>query len=100
MNFFLGYDEIIRTAFKYRVTLKFNQTKFFVNLTKCWGEQFLAALVLANHVIAATVLLDGCPALGALLRVGRDPVGRLAVVITLLGPLPDQRAPHGVVPVF
>ena len=51
-------------------------------------------------MIAAAVLLDGCPALGALLRVGRDPVGRLAVVITLLGPLPDQRAPHGVVPVF
>ena len=94
MNFFLGYDEIIRTAFKYRVTLN------KLNLTKCWGEQFLATLVLAHHVIAAAVLLDGCPALGALLRVGRDPVGRLAVVITLLGPLPDQRAPHGVVPVI
>ena len=51
-------------------------------------------------MVATSVLFDGGAALGALLRVGRDPVGRLAVVITLLGPLPDQRAPHGVVPVF
>jgi hypothetical protein len=63
-----------------------------------WG--FLAALILANHVIAAAVLLDGGPALGALLRVGRDPVGGLAVVVALLRPLPDQRAPHRIVPVF
>jgi hypothetical protein len=63
-------------------------------------NRFLAALILAYHMIAAAVLLNGGPALGALLRVGRDPVGGLAVVVTLLCPLPDQRAPHWVVPVF
>ncbi len=61
---------------------------------------FLAALVLANHVVAAAVLLDGGPALGALLRVRRDPVGGLAVVVTLLCPLPDQGTSHRIVPVF
>ena len=59
------------------------------------AEVRLAALVLANHVVAAAVLqgvklgektvglhlLDGSSALGALLRVGRDPVTRFAAQI-------------------
>ena len=61
---------------------------------------FLAALVLANHVVAAAVLLNGRLALGALLRVRRDPVGGLAVVVTLLRPLADQGTPHRVMPIL
>ena len=59
------------------------------------AEVGLAALVLANHVVAAAVLqgvkfreqqsrlhlLNGSSALGALLRVGRDPVTRFAAQI-------------------
>lgn len=60
----------------------------------------LAALILANHVVAATILLNSGPALGTLLRVGRYPVGRLAVVVALFRPLADQRTPHRVVPVL
>ena len=43
-------------------------------------------------MVATSVLFDGSTALGALLRVGRDPVGRLGVVIALLDPLLDQVA--------
>ena len=53
----------------------------------------LAGLVLADHVIAATVLLYGGLALGALLRVGGDPIRRLAVVVALLDPFLDQMTP-------
>ena len=51
-------------------------------------------------MVAAAVLLDGGLALGALFRVGVDPVGRLGVVVALLDPLADERALHGVVPVL
>ena len=44
------------------------------------------------HVVAATILLDCRVALGALLCVRRNPVGRLGVILTLLEPPPDQRA--------
>ena len=43
-------------------------------------------------MVATSVLFDGGAALGALLRVGRDPVGRLGVVVALLDPLLDQVA--------
>ena len=45
-----------------------------------------------HHVVAASVLLDGGEALGALLRVGRDPVVGLRVVVALLDPFLDQVA--------
>ena len=64
------------------------------------AEVRLAGLVLADHVVAAAVLLDGGAALGALLGVGGDPVARLTVVVTLLDPLLDQMASDRVVPVF
>lgn len=48
------------------------------------AEVGLAVLVLADHVVAAAVLLDGHVALRALLRVRRDPVGRLRVVVAFL----------------
>ena len=51
-------------------------------------------------MVAAAVLLDGGLALGALFRVGVDPVGRLGVVITLLDPLADEGALDWVVPVL
>ena len=51
-------------------------------------------------MVAAAVLLDGGLALGALLGVGVDPVGRLGVVVALLDPLADERALDGVVPVL
>ena len=60
----------------------------------------LAALVLADHVVAATVLLDRRPTFGALLGVGRDPVGRFAVVVALFDPLLNQRTADRIVPVF
>ena len=60
----------------------------------------LAGLVLANHVVAAAVLLNGGAALGALLGVSGDPVARLAVVIALLDPFLDQVTPDWVMPVF
>ena len=41
--------------------------------------------------ITATILLDGCLTLRALFRVGRDPVGGLAVVRALLQPFLDER---------
>ena len=58
------------------------------------AEVSLAALVLALHVVAAPVLLDGGAALGTLLRVRRQPIARLAVILTLLQPLLDQDAVH------
>ena len=54
----------------------------------------------ADHVVAPAVLLDGSLALGALLGVGRDPVGGLRVVVALLDPPLDERAADGVVPVL
>ena len=60
----------------------------------------LTGLVLADHVVAAAVLLDGGATLGALLGVGGDPVARLAVVVTLLDPLFDQMATDRVMPIF
>jgi hypothetical protein len=49
-------------------------------------ELHLACRVLARHVIAAAVLLDGHLALRTLFRVGRNPVRRLAVVAALFRP--------------
>jgi hypothetical protein len=43
--------------------------------------------LLTNHVVATLVLLDPREALGALLRVGKDPVGGLTFVLALLLPL-------------
>ena len=48
------------------------------------AEVSLAALVLAFHVVAAPVLLDSGAALGTLLRVRRQPIAGLAVVLALL----------------
>ena len=64
------------------------------------AEVGLASLVLADHVVAAPVLLYGGVAGGALLGVGRDPVARLAVVVTLLDPFLDEMTADGVVPVL
>lgn len=57
-----------------------------------------ARLILAYHVIAAAVLLDGDVALGTLLGVGCNPVGRLRVVVTLLYPLLEPLALDRIVP--
>ena len=64
------------------------------------AEVRLAGLVLANHMVATSILLYGSSTLWALLGVGRDPVAGLTVVITLLDPLLDEVAPHRVVPVL
>ena len=48
------------------------------------AEVRLAALVLALHVVAAAVLLDGGATLGTLLRVRRQPIAGLAVILALL----------------
>ena len=60
----------------------------------------LTGLILANHVVAAAVLLYGGVTLGALLGVCRDPVAGLAVVVALLDPLFYEMAPHWIVPVL
>eukprot|EP00053_Salpingoeca_punica_P013055 m.117559 g.117559 ORF g.117559 m.117559 type:complete len:547 (-) comp16100_c1_seq2:152-1792(-) len=54
-----------------------------------------AAAVVAGHVVAAAVLLDGALAFGADFRVGRNPVGRLAVVGALLQPHQQHLALEG-----
>lgn len=64
------------------------------------AEVRLAVLVLADHVVAAAVLLDGDVAARALFRVGRDPVARLRVVVALLDPLFNQLTLDRVVPVL
>lgn len=64
------------------------------------AEVRLAGLVLADHVVATSILLYGSSTLWALLGVGRDPVTGLTVVIALLDPLLDEVAPHRVVPVL
>lgn len=51
-------------------------------------------------MVTAAVLLDRDVTLGTFLRVGRDPVGRLRVVVALFDPLPQQAALHRIVPVF
>ena len=53
----------------------------------------LAGLVLAYHVVAASVLLNGGATLGTLLGVSGYPVASFAVVVTLLDPLLDQVTP-------
>lgn len=63
-------------------------------------EVCLAILILAYHVIAAAVLLDGDVALGALLGVGGNPVGRLRVVVAFFYPLAQQVTFHRVVPIL
>lgn len=60
----------------------------------------LAGLVLAHHVVAAAVLLDGELALGALLGVGRYPVGRLRVIVALFYPLAQEVTLYRFVPVL
>jgi len=60
----------------------------------------LARLVLANHVVASSVLLYGSSTLRALLGVGRDPVAGLTVIVTLLDPFLDEMTPDWVVPVL
>ena len=64
------------------------------------AELRLATLILADHVVATAVLLDDGLTLRTLLGVGVDPVGGFAVIITLLDPLPDERTPDRIVPVF
>ena len=51
-------------------------------------------------MVASPILLNGGSTLGTLLRVCRDPVARLAVVVALLDPLLDEVASDGVVPVL
>ena len=51
-------------------------------------------------MVAALVLLDARLALRAALRVGQDPVRRLAFILTLLGPLGQGRAARGLVRLF
>lgn len=51
----------------------------------------------AGHVVAAAVLLDRRLALGAFLGVGRNPVGRFRVILTLLQPHLDELAGSGLV---
>lgn len=63
-------------------------------------ELVLAVLVLAHHMVAAAVLLNRHTALGTLFGIGRDPVGRLGVVIALLDPLLEPTALDRIVPVL
>ena len=58
------------------------------------AEVSLATLVLAFHVVAAPVLLNGGATLRTLFRVRRQPIARLAVILALLQPLLDQDAVH------
>ena len=60
----------------------------------------LARLIFAHHVVASTILFDGRTAGRALFGVGRYPVGRLRVVVTLFDPLLDEMTSHWIVPIL
>ena len=64
------------------------------------AELAATRLILAYHVIAAAVLLDGDVTLGTLFGVGRYPVGRLRVVVALLDPLLEPLALDRIVPLL
>ena len=64
------------------------------------AELILAGLVLAEHVVTASVLFNDGATFGTLLGVGGDPVARLAVVIALLDPFLDQMTLDRVMPVL
>ena len=57
-------------------------------------------LIFADHVVATAIFLNRGFTLGTFLCVGRDPVGGLAIIITLFDPLLDEVAADRVVPVF
>ena len=61
-------------------------------------EVKLAAL--ADHVVAAPILLNGRVTHGTLASVCRDPIGRLRVVVALLDPPLEPLALNRVVPVL
>ena len=64
------------------------------------AELILAGLVLAEHVVTASILFNDGATFGTLLGVGGDPVARLAVVIALLDPFLDQMTSDRVMPVL
>lgn len=57
-------------------------------------------LIFTDHVIAATVFLDGNITLGALLRVRSYPVGSLRIIVTLFDPFFQKVTFDWIVPVF
>lgn len=59
-----------------------------------------ARLVLADHVVAAAVLLNGHLTARTLFGIGRDPVGGFAVVVALLFPFSQQITFDRLVPIF
>jgi hypothetical protein len=63
-------------------------------------EVILAVLILANHVITSSILLNGNLAFRTFLRVDRDPVGSFTIIITLFLPYFEHRTFDGFVPIF
>lgn len=57
-----------------------------------------ARLILADHVVAAAVFLYGHVTLGTLFGVGRNPIGRLRVVVAFFNPLFEPFASDRIVP--
>lgn len=64
------------------------------------AEIVLAILILADHVIAATILLDGDTASGTLFGICRNPVGRLRIIVTLLNPFLQPATLDRIVPIL
>lgn len=59
-----------------------------------------ASLVFANHVIAATIFFNDGATSRTLFGVGRNPVGRLRIIVALLDPFLDQMTTYRIVPVL
>ena len=59
-----------------------------------------AGLVLANHVITATILLNGGSTSWAFFGICRYPIGRLGIVVTLLDPFLDQMTTDWIMPIL
>jgi len=64
------------------------------------AEIITAGWILAHHMIATTILLDGNIALGALLRVLGNPIRCLRVLKTFFHPLLERTAAGGFMPIF
>ena len=64
------------------------------------AEVMFTVLVLADHVVAATVLFNRHEALRTLLGVRRNPIGGLAVIVALLFPFLEQLALDRFVPLI
>lgn len=89
-----GLIFIISVAIVPRAAMRLPRTK--TNPTKvCFTR-----LILANHVIASTIFLNGCSTSWTLFGIGRYPIGCFGIIVTFLDPFLDQMAADRITPIF